>query len=82
MLAEGDPEPQYFRGALMAFCGQKEIALRLLKTSIGRNYCAYSALQSDPLLAKLRGTPEFDQLLSAAKQCQDRFLQERNEKAP
>jgi hypothetical protein len=30
----------------------------------------------------LRGTPEFDQLLSAAKQCQDRFLQERNEKAP
>src|SRR4029077_11666003 len=82
VLAESDPEPQYFRGALMAFCGQEEIALRLLKTSIGRNYCAYSALQSDPLLAKLRGTAEFDQLLSAAKQCQDRFLKERNEKAP
>jgi serine/threonine protein kinase len=82
VLAESDPEPQYFRGAIMAFCGQKEIALRLLKTSIGHNYCAYSALQSDPLLAKLRGTPEFDQLLSAAKECQDRFLKERNEKAP
>jgi serine/threonine protein kinase len=82
VLAESDPEPQYFRGALMAFCGQKEIALRLLRTSIGRNYCAYSALQSDPLLAKLRGTAEFDQLLSAAKQCQDKFLKERNEKAP
>jgi eukaryotic-like serine/threonine-protein kinase len=82
VLAESDPEPQYFRGAIMAFCGQKEIALRLLKTSVGHNYCAYAALQSDPLLAKLRGTPEFDQLLSAAKQCQDKFLQERNEKAP
>jgi eukaryotic-like serine/threonine-protein kinase len=82
VLAESDPEPQYFRGALMAFCGQEDIALRLLKTSIERNYCAYSALQSDPLLAKLRGTAEFDQLLSAAKQCQDRFLKERNEKAP
>jgi hypothetical protein len=66
----------------MAFCGQKEIALRILRTSIGRNYCAYAALQSDPMLAKLRGTPEFDQLLSAAKQCQDKFLQKRNEKAP
>jgi hypothetical protein len=33
-------------------------------------------------LASLRGTPEFDQLLHASKRCQDRFLQERNEKAP
>jgi eukaryotic-like serine/threonine-protein kinase len=82
VLAETDPEPQYFRGAIMAFCGQKEIALRILRTSIGRNYCAYAALQSDPMLAKLRGTTEFDHLLSAAKQCQDKFLQERNEKAP
>lgn len=82
VLAETDPEPQYFRGAIMAFCGQKGIALRLLKTSIGRNYCAYSALQSDPLLAKLRSTPEFDQLLSAGKQCQDRFLKERKKKPP
>jgi len=48
VLAKSDPEPQYFRGALMAFCGQEEIALRLLKTSIGRNYCAYSALQVTP----------------------------------
>ncbi len=82
LLAEPDPEPSYFQGSSMVLCGQKDVTLRLLRSVIGRNYCAYSALQSDPLLAKLRGTPEFDQLLTAAKACQDRFLTERNEKAP
>jgi eukaryotic-like serine/threonine-protein kinase len=78
LAAIPDPEPQYFHGAIMAFCGQREIGLRLLDTAIKRNYCAYQALQADPLWAKLRGTPEFNSLLSAAKQCQDRFLAERN----
>jgi len=40
------------------------------------------ATAGDPLLAKLRSTPEFDQLLSAGKQCQDRFLKERKKKPP
>jgi len=35
-------------------------------------------LQSDPLLAKLRGTPEFSQLLSAGKECQARYLAKAN----
>ena len=52
MLTETDPEPQYYRGAIMAFCGQKGIALRLLKTSIGRDYCAYSQLQIRPLVGE------------------------------
>jgi hypothetical protein len=50
----------------------------LLNSAIARNYCPYSALQSDPLLAKLRGTPEFSQLLSDAKECQKKFLAERD----
>jgi serine/threonine protein kinase len=81
-LADTDPEPQYFHGVLMVFCGHPEIASRLFKSAIGRNYCAYSALQNDPLLVKFRGTPEFAQWLSLAKQCQEKFLKERNEKAP
>ena len=75
-LADPDPENQYFFGAFMTFCGEKEIGLRLLKTSIQKGYCATSALQTDPFLAKLRGTPEFDQLVSAAKACQDKFRAE------
>jgi serine/threonine-protein kinase len=77
-LADPDPENQYFFGAFMTFCGEKEIAVRLLKTSIQKGYCATSALQSDPFLAKLRGTPEFGQLVSAAKTCQNRFRAETN----
>ena len=78
MLATTDAEPRYLVGTLLAYCGQKDAALRLLKSAIEQNYCAYTALQTDPLLVKLRGTPEFSGLLSAAKECQNRFLAQRN----
>ena len=65
----------------MAYCGQKDAALRLLKSAIEQNYCAYTALQNDPLLVKFRGTPEFSELLSTAKQCQNRFLAQRDHRS-
>jgi eukaryotic-like serine/threonine-protein kinase len=77
-LADPDPENRYYSAIVMAMCGQRDIALRLLKNSIEHNYCAYSALQADPALAKLRQTPEFPQLLSAARDCQKKFLAERD----
>jgi len=70
----GDPEPLYYQGAVLSFCGQKEHAVKLLHGAILGNYCAYTALQTDPLLAKLRSTSEFSELLSAAKECQKKFL--------
>ncbi len=69
-----DPEASYHAGALIGYCGPKDAALRLLKRAIERNYCAYQPLQSDPMLVKLRGSPEFNELLLAAKQCQNRIL--------
>jgi hypothetical protein len=80
-LAGGDPEPRYFLGALLSYCGQKDAAVRLLRSAIEQNYCAYTALQTDPLLVKLRGTPEFSELLSAAKDCQNKFLAGRDKDA-
>ena len=77
-LAETDSEPRFYVASILAFCGKKEPATRLLRSAIAQNYCAYAALQSDPLLAKLRGTPEFSSLLSEAKECQQKFLAERN----
>jgi TolB-like protein/predicted Ser/Thr protein kinase/Tfp pilus assembly protein PilF len=71
-----DPEPRYFRGTILVYCDQPVAGLRLLEAAIKRNYCAYQALQTDPLLVKIRGTPEFRHLLSAAKACQDRFFSE------
>jgi len=77
-LAGTDSEPRYYSGALLAFCGKRDASVRLLQSAIAQNYCAYAALQSDPLLAKLRGSPEFNRLLSEANECQKKFLAERD----
>ena len=77
-LANPDPENRYIVATDMAPCGQKDLALRALKSTVEGNYCAYQALQKDPALASLRSAPEYPQLLAEAKQCQDKFLAERN----
>ena len=69
-MKEPDPEASYHVAEMMAYCEQIEPALRLLKVAVRQNYCAYSALASDPLLAKVRETPGFRQLLTEAKECQ------------
>jgi eukaryotic-like serine/threonine-protein kinase len=71
VMIEPDPEAWYRVGALMAYCGQKDAALRLLKAAVQQNYCAYSALLSDPMLKELRKDPAFNQVLTAASTCQE-----------
>src|SRR4029077_19017279 len=71
VMTEPDPEEWYRVGALMAHCGQKEAALRLLKAAVQQNYCAYSALLEDPLLKTLRKDTAFNQVLTAGSACQD-----------
>ncbi|MFZ0950656.1 MAG: protein kinase [Candidatus Sulfotelmatobacter sp.] len=76
VMMEPDPEAWFHLAEPMMYCRQKDAAIRLLTAAIEQNYCAYEALQTDPLLAKLRGTPEFSKLLSAAKECQNKVLGE------
>src|SRR5580700_10021487 len=78
-LAQSDGEVRYTFGAMLSYCGEKDAALRLIKSAVEHNYCAYGALQADPLLAKLRGTPEFSGLLAEAKQCQNELLAQRDQ---
>ena len=77
LLADPDAENRYWNATVLAICGKKDIAVRLIKSAIEGHYCAYTALQNDPLMATLRDTPEFSQLLSAAKECENNFLSER-----
>ncbi len=77
MAGNPDPENRYLFATSMAYCGEKEVALRLLKSSIEGTLLRLHGSAERSLLASLRGTPEFAQLLSAAKQCQDGFLAER-----
>ena len=77
-----DPEVRYWLSNDVLFCGQRELALNLLKSAIVQgHYCAYDGLRNDSLWAPLRGTPEFTQLLSAAKQCQTDFLAQASQAA-
>jgi serine/threonine protein kinase len=80
-LADPDPEPRYVVAGDFLFCGQKDLAVQMLKSSIAGHFCAYTGLQNDSAWAKLRGTPEFAELLSAAKQCRDDFLSQRSQAA-
>jgi serine/threonine protein kinase len=71
VMMEPDPEAWYHVGALMAYCGQNEHALHLLKAAVQQNYCAYSALLEDPLLKNLRKETAFNEVLTAGSQCQE-----------
>jgi len=65
-----DPELLYYQGSILAYCGKKEAALHMLQTAVESNYCSYSNMLDDPLWAKLRSDPKFDEILTAAHQCQ------------
>ena len=73
LLAKQNPEMKYHQGTLLAACGQKQIAFAFLRKAIAGNYCAHQALQSDPLLASVRGDPDFRQIVQAAADCQQKF---------
>ncbi len=74
LLALRDPELKYYQATILAHCGRSELALQLLRGAIDQNYCAREALESDPLLARLRHSPEFAPLREAAKACQEKAL--------
>jgi TolB-like protein/Tfp pilus assembly protein PilF len=59
ILRDRDPEPKYFSAARLASCGNTALALRLLRRSVEDGYLAVPAMDRDPLLPKIRNTPEF-----------------------
>ena len=78
VLADPDPEVHYVVASDTLFCGQQELALRMIKSSIEGHYCPYEGLQNDSVWAKLRGTPDFADLLAGAKKCREDFLAQRS----
>jgi serine/threonine protein kinase/tetratricopeptide (TPR) repeat protein len=74
-----DPEVNYFSAAHLAYCGQTDAALAMLKQTIQRGYCTYPAIESDPMFTSLRGKPAFHEIRSAAMACQNEFLAQRGQ---
>ena len=81
ILADPDHETHYVVAHDVLFCGQKDLTLRMIKSSIEGHYCAYEGLRNDSAWEKLRDTPEFLELLSEAKKCQEDFLAHRSQAA-
>jgi hypothetical protein len=74
-----DPEMNYFSAAHLAYCGQTEAALRMLKETIQGGYCSYPAMDSDPSFASLREKREFAEVRSAGIACQNDFVAQRGQ---
>jgi len=81
LMAVRDSEPKYFVGARLAFCSQRDAALRLLRRAVQENYLAHPAMDNDPLLTSIRGTPEFAEIRALAIARQKKFLEERARKS-
>jgi serine/threonine protein kinase/tetratricopeptide (TPR) repeat protein len=74
-----DPEIRHGTAEIEAFCGRNQVALGLLRQAVHDRFCSYPALDSDPLFSPLRHTTEFQEIRSAAMDCQKKFLAYRSQ---
>ena len=74
VLPNEDAEVNYFSAAHLAYAGQAEAALTMLRTAIEGGYCSYPAIDTDPLFESVRGTQGFAQVRSAAIACNKELL--------
>ncbi|HEY8847784.1 MAG TPA: protein kinase [Thermoanaerobaculia bacterium] len=77
-----DSEPIYTTSEMVAYVGEPELALRLLRRAVEMNLCPYPAIDMDPAFAGLRDTPEFRQIRQTAIDNQARFLRFRAQLPP
>lgn len=69
----GDPEAPYAVAPMLAFCGRPQDAFRFVERAVDGGFCAYPALDLDPVWKGLRGDPEFQRIRTKAMACHDRF---------
>ena len=77
-----DSEPRYSSATEFAYCGQRDLALQMMRKAVEQNYCAWPAMESDSLVAPIRGTPEFAEIRKIGIECQQRFVAHRDAAKP
>jgi hypothetical protein len=73
-----DPEVNYLAAAHLAYVGQPEPALPMLKRAVEGGYCSFPAMDKDPMLANARTLPAFVEVRTEGMACQQKFLKERD----
>jgi serine/threonine protein kinase/tetratricopeptide (TPR) repeat protein len=79
MKPVSDPEMNYFSAAHLAYAGQPETALHMLRAAIAAGYCAYPGIESDPLLAGIRSNADFEGVRALSRQCREQFMAARKQ---
>jgi tetratricopeptide (TPR) repeat protein len=79
MQVSDDPETNYLMSGHLAYCGQTNAALDMLRKAIKGNYCSYPAIDSDPFFTTLRAKSDFAEIRAAAIQCQRNFVSQRGQ---
>jgi TolB-like protein/Tfp pilus assembly protein PilF len=69
----GDPEAMYKIAQAYAVLGDKVAALRLLSHSVETGFFSYAYMKADPLLDSLRKEPQFDQVITVARERHEAF---------
>jgi TolB-like protein len=77
VLTGRDSEPKYHVSSRIASCGERDLALELLRRAVEGNFCSYPALDSDPLFDSIRKTPEFAEIRKMGMACRERFIAHR-----
>ena len=67
-----DPEPLYFWAGDLAVPWSHQAGHTASARIIRRNFCA-TAIETDPMVAAIRKSPEYGELLAAAQACRARF---------
>jgi hypothetical protein len=69
----GDPEAAYALAPMLAYCGRPQDALRFIDRAVERGFCAFPAMDRDPIWTPMRGDPEFQRLRGKAVACSEEF---------
>jgi DNA-binding winged helix-turn-helix (wHTH) protein/TolB-like protein len=68
-----DPETPYAVAPMLMYCGRGAEALRFLDRAVDLGFCAFPAMDQDPIWATLRADPEFLRIRAKAQACHERF---------
>lgn len=68
-----DPELAYGLAPLLEYCGRRKEALAFLENATDKGFCAWPALETDPIWVRLRSDPAFPRLRDDAVACHTRF---------
>jgi len=77
-LTDRDPENRYARASALAYCGYRDLALKLLRRAVEDNYLCATAMERNPNFDSIRTDPEFGAIREEALRKQKEFVARRS----